>query len=191
MKHLSFVFLLVLLTSISCKCQKNTVNDTKTQAQTQAVKQDPVDGVPLNTKPEDGVKGAEVKELLTTPKQQNETHMIEYFANARGYFIDIRYSNNTLSFAKDRDNVEKRQQVTLSKADITELNTLLNDFDPELLATLKAPTDQRLYDGAAHANVLIVKKGVRYDGLGFDHGYPPKPLEKLVTKLISLCENKK
>lgn len=53
---------------------------------------------------------------------------------------------------------------------------------------LKWPTEKRFYDGAANANVTFVSNGVAYSANGFDHGFPPVEIEKLVNKIIKLTE---
>jgi len=53
---------------------------------------------------------------------------------------------------------------------------------------LKWPTEKRFYDGAAHANVTFISNEVEYTANGFDHGYPPVEIEKLVNKIVKLTE---
>ena len=60
------------------------------------------------------------------------------------------------------------------------------EINLEGMASLKAPTDKRLYDGAAHANISITLKGKTYTTEGFDHGYPPIEIENLINKLVFL-----
>jgi len=56
---------------------------------------------------------------------------------------------------------------------------------------MKWPTEKRYYDGAAHANIIFESKGVKYPANGFDHGFPPAEVEKLVNKKITkLAETK-
>jgi hypothetical protein len=54
--------------------------------------------------------------------------------------------------------------------------------------TLKAPSEKRFHDGAAMANLKIVHKEKTYQSKTFDHGTPPKEIEKLVKKINALAE---
>jgi hypothetical protein len=51
---------------------------------------------------------------------------------------------------------------------------------------LKWPTEKRFYDGAPHANITFVNKGVEYSTNGFDGGFPPKEIADLVNKIVEL-----
>lgn len=121
---------------------------------------------------------------------QDNANMVTYEAFSRGLFLRATFSNNQVMVFKDRNNAEKGTKVVLSTAQINELNTLLKSIDPKTMGTLKAPTDKRLYDGAAHASLTMVVKGETYATPGFDHGAPPAAIEKFVTKLVSYTQDK-
>ncbi|MEM1003188.1 MAG: hypothetical protein AAGH46_11115, partial [Bacteroidota bacterium] len=57
------------------------------------------------------------------------------------------------------------------------------------ITNLKAPTDQRIYDGASTAILTIVKDKKSWVSSGFDDGYPPKEIADLVEKLLTLEES--
>lgn len=114
--------------------------------------------------------------------------VVEYEASSRGYFSKITLSGNTVTVSNDRNNVEKPQILTVSATDLSTLTTLLNNLKPESLANLKGPTEKRFYDGAAHANLKITKDGTSFETQGFDAGFPPKEIEKLVNILVSFSE---
>ena len=109
---------------------------------------------------------------------------------SRGYFSKIVFQNDKLSISKDRNNVEKGDPISITTAEITEINKLLKSVKPQTLPKLKWPTEKRFYDGAAHANLTIVQNGETFVGPGFDHGFPPAEIEKLVNKLVSIAEKK-
>ncbi|MCB0447725.1 MAG: hypothetical protein KDD03_09480 [Gelidibacter sp.] len=113
---------------------------------------------------------------------------ITYNALSRGFFEKIRATKDTLMVSNDRNLVEKETYICTEK-DWTELMVLLKEIDIESLPTLEAPTSKRLYDGAAHASLSIEKKDTTIQSNGFDHGYPPKAIERLVNKLLSMAEN--
>ena len=56
------------------------------------------------------------------------------------------------------------------------------------LSTLKAPTDKRTYDGAAIGNLKIIQNQKTYETPGFDNGFPPKEIEKLVNLLVDFAK---
>jgi hypothetical protein len=56
------------------------------------------------------------------------------------------------------------------------------------LATLKAPTQKRLHDGAAIANLKVVYKDKTYKTESFDHGFPPETIKILVTKINTFAK---
>ena len=62
-------------------------------------------------------------------------------------------------------------------------------MDIEQIPNLKAPTENRFFDGAAIANLKISYKGTIYESASFDHGNPPKEIEPLVKEILSISEN--
>ncbi len=127
---------------------------------------------------------------LAKKETQEKGTVAIYEAMSRGYFIKIVFHNNKLSVAKDRNNTEKGEPIIITASQVSELNKLLQSIKPQSLPDLKSPTEKRLYDGAAHANLTIIQNGETFVGGGFDHGFPPAEIEKLVSKLISIAEKK-
>ncbi len=116
---------------------------------------------------------------------QNETK-IEYKAYSRGFYQEIIIENQMGFVTKMRD--DKPIVFRLSIADRKSLNIAIQELDLESLSQLKAPTDKRLFDGAAIANLKITKQGKRYESQSFDHGYPPAEIEKIVNKMLSFVK---
>jgi hypothetical protein len=165
MKKFALIFLSYFMT-VSCQCKKETV-----------------------------AKQPDVVQENVTPKialqENNQTSdMVEYEALSRGYFKRITFQNNIVTISSDRNNPEKGEVVKLSNDDVQEINKLIKAINPEILPNLKGLSEKRFYDGAAHANLKITSKGITHNGPGFDHGDPPKEIEKLVTKLVSFSEKK-
>ena len=129
-------------------------------------------------------------EIVTSKFKVQEPMKVEYEATTRGYYSKITLENNVVSVSNDRNNVEKPQTANLSSSDKYEIDNLLKNLNPESLTTLKGATEKRFYDGAPHANLKITKNAKSYETEGFDHGFPPKEIEKLVTKLVSFSEKK-
>ena len=166
MKTLAILFLSLFMTK-SCHNHKDKAETTQATA----------------------VKTEEAQTVIKENKLQ-ETDRIEYEAMSRGFFKKIIFENNQIMVVSDRNNADKGKVVMLSKEDIAEFSRLLKDINLDGLETLKAPTEKRFYDGAAHANLTITSKGKIYTGAGFDHGFPPAAIEKLVKKLLSFSEDK-
>lgn len=113
---------------------------------------------------------------------------ITYTALSRGFFEKIQVTKDTLMVSNDRNLVEKETYICTEK-DWSQLMALLKEIDVESIPTLEPPTSKRLYDGAAHASLSIEKNDATIQSNGFDHGYPPKAIERLVNKLLSMAEN--
>ena len=78
--------------------------------------------------------------------------------------------------------------MKLSTNDWNDLQLMVQELDLVSLPTWKAPTDKRLFDGAASANLRITKKGKTAESPSFDHGYPPVAIEKIVNKMLSFVK---
>ena len=113
---------------------------------------------------------------------------IYYEASSRGYFLSLKVENKMIYIYKDRNSKEYSDKLVLSEQDWSEISTLAKGVDLEKVKDLKWPTEKRYYDGAAHANIIFESKGVNYPANGFDHGFPPLEIEKLVTKITKLAE---
>jgi hypothetical protein len=108
---------------------------------------------------------------------------VEYKAYSRGFYQTISVENQMVFISKSRD--EKPVAFKLSAAEWNDWNTMLQELDVASLHTWKAPTEKRLFDGAAIANLKITKQGKVYESQNFDHGYPPAETEKIVNKMLS------
>jgi hypothetical protein len=117
-----------------------------------------------------------------------ENTVIEYSANTRGFYQKITVANHKVSISKDRNGTEKPTATAISDADWKKLVTDFQTIQLDDLATLKAPSEKRFHDGAAIANLKIVHKEKTYQSTSFDHGTPPKEIEKLVNKINALAE---
>ena len=167
MKTIALVFLSLFLTK-SCQPKKETTEN-----------------VPV----------AEVVQTEKTKSEMTENPIqagtkVEYEALSRGFFSKIVFENNQLTIASDRNNAEKGTVVMLTKEDASAISNLVKAVNLDELPNLKAPSEKRMYDGAAHANLTITSNGKVYTGAGFDGGNPPAAIAKLVSKLVSYSEKK-
>ena len=167
MKTIALVFLSLFLTK-SCQNKKELVENA------QAI---------------EATKIEENKTEMAENKVQTGTK-VEYEATSRGFFSKIIFENNQITIASDRNNPEKGTVVMLTKEDVSEISNLIKAVNLDELPNLKAPSEARTYDGAAHANLTITSNGTVYTGAGFDAGNPPSAIAKLVSKLVSYSEKK-
>ena len=108
---------------------------------------------------------------------------VEYKAYSRGFYQTISVENQMVFISKSRD--EKPVAFKLSAAEWNSVILVVNELNLETLSQMKAPTEKRLFDGAAIANLKITKQGKTYESQNFDHGYPPAETEKIVNKMLS------
>lgn len=131
-----------------------------------------------------------VKDAVINNKTQSTVPTIYYEASSRGVFLSVKVENQILYISKERDFKEYSDKIEISDADWKEISSLANAVDLDKVKDLKWPTEKRYYDGAPHANIIFESKGVKYPANGFDHGFPPAEVEKLVNKILSLAEKK-
>lgn len=111
---------------------------------------------------------------------------MEYSAVSRGLYKKILVQNKTVSVTNGRNT-----EPVESKIDDAKWKQIVAEFSKINVAsipTLKGPTEKRFYDGAAIANLKIVQNQKTYETLGFDNGFPPKEIEKLVNLLVSFTK---
>ena len=112
--------------------------------------------------------------------------VIEYSAMSRGYYKKIVIQNQTVLVTKGRD-----VQAVENKIDDAKWKQIVAEFEKinlESIPTLKAPTEKRFYDGAAIGNLKITQNQKTYETPGFDNGFPPKEIEKLVNLLTDFVK---
>ena len=131
------------------------------------------------------------KSCSSQTKNDLKTAVVEYTANTRGFYQKISIQNQMVTVTNDRRGGEKPVATTISDADWKELVGYFESIQLDSLATLKAPTEKRFYDGAAIANLKIVYKDKNYETAAFDHGYPPEGIKKLVDKINSFAKKQK
>ncbi|WP_411766263.1 hypothetical protein [Winogradskyella sp. A3E31] len=120
--------------------------------------------------------------------EQNDDMLITYTIQSRGLFEEVVIANNTIKTKNGRDASNESTEALDSK-DWEALQKEISTVNLQKLPELKAPTDKRLYDGAAMATLKINKGGKEITTPTFDHGYPPKAIESLVNKVLSLKES--
>ena len=120
--------------------------------------------------------------------QDMENAIIEYTANTRGFYQKITVKNQMVTISKDRDGADKAKSVKLSDGEWKKVVACFKELALDDLSKLKAPTEKRFHDGAAIGTLKISYKDKTYETIGFDHGFPPKEIKKLVTKINSFVK---
>ena len=111
---------------------------------------------------------------------------IEYTAMSRGLYKRIVVEDHKVSVTNGRDT-----EAIVSQIDNSKWNKIVSEFEKinlDSLSALKAPTEKRFYDGAAIGNLKIIQNPKTYETKGFDNGFPPKKIEKLVNLLTDFAK---
>ncbi|WP_396194580.1 hypothetical protein [Flavobacterium sp.] len=115
---------------------------------------------------------------------------IQYTANTRGFYQKIVIINQKATISRDRSESTLPEEINISDADWKELVAAFGKINLEEVPKLKDPTQKRLYDGAAIANLKIRFQDQEFESPDFDHGFPPSAIEKLVNKIVELAKEK-
>ncbi|MFT4757647.1 MAG: hypothetical protein ACI91R_002304 [Vicingaceae bacterium] len=121
-------------------------------------------------------------------KQDINTAVIEYVAGSRGFYQKIMIEKQMVRISSGRAGKEKIVPMNISDSNWKELLSFFTTIKLDSLAKLKAPTEKRLYDGAAIASLKIIYKDKAHETKAFDHGFPPKEIEQLVNKITSFAK---
>lgn len=113
---------------------------------------------------------------------------IEYTANTRGFYQKIIVQNQMVTISKDRNNVGIDEGIKISTKDWKQLQGYFKTLKLEHLASLKAPSTKRRYDGAAIATFVVYYKDTSYQAPNFDHGNPPLEIKKIVNKINTFAK---
>lgn len=110
---------------------------------------------------------------------------IAYRASTRGFFEVIEIEGDSIFFTKDY-NLKKIDKAILPQEDKASLLNLLSGIDINGLTQLDPPSKTHQYDAAPAAFLKITKGGEEFMTPSFDHGKPPKAINELVEKILSL-----
>lgn len=172
MKFLFSLFAIAMLIQ-SCNCSKEAVSSTN-ETEENSIASKPSRET---TNPKSDVVGDNYKRVLIT-----------YQVTSRELFEYVQISESEVIISEDR-NLKNMNSYTCKTEDWQSLKKMMKSIDVEKLDNLKAPTDKRLFDGAAHATLTVIKGDVAMITPTFDHGEPPAEIEALVNKVLSIKEN--
>lgn len=112
---------------------------------------------------------------------------LEYSAQSRNSHKNIKISKKNISIVNKRDTAPHTK--TCGEAHWNKLLKAMKPIDIKNIPNLKAPSENRFFDGAAIAKLKIIYDGTVYESQSFDHGNPPKEIEPLVKEILSISEN--
>lgn len=119
-------------------------------------------------------------------KKTKEFDKIAYKAQTRGSMVELTIEENSLSYKT----YQKEGAKEVTKEQLEELKTIINELNLEEISALQAPSEKRITDGALQAEITIKITDKEYKSSIFDAGNPPKELKKLEDFLYKLSELK-
>lgn len=129
----------------------------------------------------------ECSQISSESQRNTENVKISYQAISRGFYKQLTFEEARMTYSEDR-NLLRIDTFKISKNEWKQILELTNKLDLESLENLKAPTDKRLYDGAAHTTITVNLDGKSFNSSSFDEGHPPSELEALVNKMLTISE---
>lgn len=118
----------------------------------------------------------------------NNGPSVIYEKSSRGVYEYFNISEKSIKFSKDRG-LQNITNHPINSSDWAELKTLMEAVDLQSISKLEAPTDNRATDAALAATLALQIGDIHYMTPEFDHGNPPKEIEALVNKVLSIKEN--
>ena len=106
---------------------------------------------------------------------------LHYEISTRGTYKKISIENQKMYLAKSTENIG--EEVTVSSEDWKEIITLFEAVNLEKIKGITSETSKRASDRVYHARFKVENKGKKYETNEFDHGNPPKEIEKLINKI--------
>lgn len=128
-----------------------------------------------------------VDNSCSSSKVNQESISLEYATQTRSAYKSITINKKQVSTLNKHG--AKPTNKTCSDADWSKLIKELKKVDVKNIPNLKAPSEDRFFDGAAIANLKVIFNGQVYESQSFDHGNPPKDIANLVKEILSISEN--
>lgn len=106
---------------------------------------------------------------------------LQYEIFTRGSFKKISIENQKMYFSKSREEIGK--EVKISSTDWKEIILFFEAINLDKINGSTSDSNNRSADRTYHARFKVENKGKKYETDEFDHGNPPKEIEKLVNKI--------
>lgn len=126
-------------------------------------------------------------ENMVFKSRQGESINISYRASTRGFFEMIWIEDNILKYTNDRG-LKEIIKHQLSDEQLSELLIIYKNLDLKAIPLLEPPSKTFQYDAAPMATLEIEENEEIFTSKGFDHGNPPKMINALVNKVLSIKE---
>ncbi|TBW27881.1 hypothetical protein [Gramella sp. KN1008] len=123
----------------------------------------------------------------TKPDQVPVTSM-SYETFTRGSSTIYRISPDSLKIISSGLN-SSQNSIAITKAQWDVLLEKLQGVEVSKINQLKADSEERARDAAAHAILSVRKNDTIYKTNTFDHGNAPEPIQPLVEAILRLAEN--
>lgn len=120
-------------------------------------------------------------------KINQEAISFEYSTQSRRNYKNVKINKKSVAVTNKKNMPPLTK--TCSEKHWKNLLNAIKPMDVENIPNLKAPSQKRLFDGAAIARLKIIYNGTTYETKPFDHGNPPKDIETLVKEILSVSEN--
>ena len=133
----------------------------------------------------DKIETSDIK--LETEKIQ-ESPIAIYDSHTRGYHFTLTVYDNYATVIKEYNG--KPTRIEVQEEDVTALKDIVSKLSLKDINTYEAPTKKRHYDGAPHTTISVFSNSEKFSSQSFDGGFPPKALEVLVNKVLSLSPEK-
>lgn len=124
------------------------------------------------------------KEAITSTLKEYDM-VVTYQAATRGFFEKIWVNQKSINFSNDY-NLTVNHKSDCDEKDWNELINLIKKIDVTSLPNLEPPSKTNQYDAAPAATLEIGLQGKIYKTAVFDHGNPPKSIEDIVNKVLSM-----
>lgn len=112
---------------------------------------------------------------------------VKYLTTSRGWYNFILISKDKILVSEDR-HLKNIQTYDIDAADWNALHKLIDAVNLEGLSEVTTPSSNHQHDEALHATLTLQIGDIEYISPGFDHGNPPKEIETLVNKVLSVKE---
>ncbi|MEH6536672.1 MAG: hypothetical protein V7719_09780 [Psychroserpens sp.] len=121
----------------------------------------------------------------TSEMRLQENMKISYRASTRGFYLQIWIEGDSITYTKDY-NLKDMTTRLIPKKEKEAFIKLLKEIDETSLSELEAPSKTHQYDAEPAASLEISKGEEIYRTNNFDHGKPPKTINDLVEKILSI-----
>lgn len=117
-------------------------------------------------------------------KVEDKVTSISYEAVTRGRSKNITLDKQDITHATHQDS----KTLKISAKDREKIVKAINKLNLKEIQNLKAPSEERLFDGAMDAVIKINIDGKEYTSASFDDGNPPAELKEVVELLEKLSK---